>query len=143
MNPIPLSHRRRVYAWACGRCGRVGRYGEFVGYDPDTNKLREAIATIARGSREDADTCCRCMECGVELPVGKHSGHCAACDEALEARVRALCEAATALVNLEYADAKKTLMARIEREAEPNVRECILDMLAAADPSTGEGRVDG
>jgi hypothetical protein len=80
MDPIPLSYKRRVYAWACGRCGKVGDSGSLLGYDENPDRQREAIAELARGSREDADGCCRCHNCATVLPTGETHGYCPTCE---------------------------------------------------------------
>jgi hypothetical protein len=80
MDPIPLSYKRRVYAWACGRCGKVGASPESIGYDEDPGRHREVIAMHASDSRQDADECCRCRTCNAVLPTGESSGRCPACE---------------------------------------------------------------
>lgn len=85
MNPIPLRHKRRVYAWACGRCGKVGGNGSFSGYAPDQVAIR--IKRFADNSKSDAARCCLCSDCrAVELPARTY-GLCPACDAKDTARI--------------------------------------------------------
>jgi hypothetical protein len=87
MNPIPLRHGRRIYAYACGRCHTPGDKGaECWTYDPaDRDAAQRRWADL---SRHSAERCCRCSACGEVLPEGRRCGDCPAC----EAKRRALVE---------------------------------------------------
>lgn len=94
MNPIPLRHKRRTYAWACGRCGKVGGNGSFSGYAPEQVAIR--VQRFASNSKADAAGCCLCSDCrAVELPTRTY-GSCPACEannkihvETVTAKIRA------------------------------------------------------
>lgn len=95
MNPIPLRHKRRVYAWACGRCGKVGGNGSFSGYAPEQVAIR--VQRFASNSKADAAGCCLCSDCrAVELPTRTY-GSCPAC----EAKNKAHVETVTAKIRAE------------------------------------------
>lgn len=78
MNPIPLRHQRRVYAYACGRCGAVPSVGSFLGYDPAEKDKR--IAQHAEDYLTKAKECCTCSDCGAEL-ADETYGRCGPCEE--------------------------------------------------------------
>ena len=78
MNPIPLRHKRRVYAYACGRCGTVPGVGSFLGYDPAEKDKR--IAQHAEDYLAKAKECCACSDCGAEL-ADETYGRCGPCEE--------------------------------------------------------------
>lgn len=80
MNPIPLSHRRRVYAWACGRCHTLGDKSSGCMTYWRTSK-EDHIADGARMSRYAAERCCTCSDCNEPLPEGRCFGSCPACDK--------------------------------------------------------------
>lgn len=80
MNPISLSNRRRVYAWACGRCHTLGDKSSGCMTYWRTNK-EDHIADGARLSYYAAERCCTCSNCKAPLPEGRCFGSCPACDE--------------------------------------------------------------
>lgn len=79
MNPIPLRHQRRVYAYACGRCHQVYDGGSIRSaiLDADSERLYRDRQT--GHSKHDAERCCTCSDCGVELP-GRRCGRCDPCE---------------------------------------------------------------
>ena len=78
MNPVPLRHRRRTYAWACGRCGKVGSCnGHGLGYDPAM--VSEMVKASADNSKRYASWCCLCSDCEAVELVGETYGRCPAC----------------------------------------------------------------
>ena len=90
MNPIPLTHKGRVYAYACGRCHLV-HAGACEGHRHGV----KTIAALAAHFREQAEACCRCHECKAPLD-GERGGKCPPCEgkrktefEAIKAKQRA------------------------------------------------------
>lgn len=78
MNPIPLRHKRRVYAWACGRCGKVGS-GSSCGLGYDSDKTAERVKANADNSKRYASWCCLCRDCEAAELVGETYGLCPTC----------------------------------------------------------------
>jgi hypothetical protein len=78
MNPIPLRHKRRVYAWACGRCGKVGSGSSCgLGYDPAM--VAEMVKANADNGKRYASRCCLCHDCEAVELVGETYGLCPTC----------------------------------------------------------------
>jgi hypothetical protein len=82
MNPIPLTHKRRVYAYACGRCLVVPILGSYLGYPLDPKAHDARVGAKAREYKSQAEACCRCSDCKAELAPGTTHGRCSPCDEA-------------------------------------------------------------
>jgi hypothetical protein len=87
MNPIPLRHKRRVYAWACGRCHKIRAVGEYLGYPTDPTEHAERTRSRAESYMRAAESCCRCEDCECELAPGTTFGRCPPCEAKEEARV--------------------------------------------------------
>lgn len=88
MNPIPLRHKRRVYAWACGRCGTIGSGGGRLGYHPEQVTAR--IKSVADSSKRMATSCCLCRDCGAVELVGETYGLCPTCQAKEDKRLARL-----------------------------------------------------
>lgn len=86
MNPIPLRHKRRTYAWACGRCGKVGS-GSSCGLGHDPAMVAEMVKANADNSKRYASWCCLCHDCEAVELVGKTYGLCPACQVKEDARM--------------------------------------------------------
>lgn len=94
MNPIPLRHQRRVYAYACGRCHQVYDGGSIRSAILDADSERLYRDRQAGHSKHEAERCCTCRGCGVELP-GRRTGYCDPCHARhTEKMVAALSESA-------------------------------------------------
>ena len=87
MNPIPLRHNRRTYAWACGRCHKVRAVGEYLGYPTDPTEHAKRDSDRAKSYMLAAESCCRCQECECELAPGTTFGRCPPCEAKEDERV--------------------------------------------------------
>lgn len=78
--PIPLSSPDGViYAYVCPRCNCVGMIcGLSKPYGSSD------IATIAKHSYQNADRCCRCRICGIDIKPGKYPHECDVCESVQE-----------------------------------------------------------
>lgn len=86
MNPIPLRHNRRTYAWACGRCGKVGS-GSSCGLGHDPAMVAEMAKANADNSKRYASWCCLCHDCETVELIGQTYGLCPACQVKEDARM--------------------------------------------------------
>lgn len=81
-DPIPLEHAGVVRAWMCGVCLRVHAYDTGSDHlrDPDevvpaTEWQEERTVggwhayKVERFDRSEAEMCCRCRDCGCDLPI--------------------------------------------------------------------------
>lgn len=118
MNPLPLSHEGRVYAWACGRCHLVhAGASEGIHHDDET------IAALASHFREQAEACCRCDVCKTPLDDARW-GNCPPC----EAKRKADFEAIKAKQRAEEEAQNESVKAAISTEAAMALEEHMSDI---------------
>lgn len=76
MNPIPLrSPSRHIYAYACGVCHHVAA-GTSLLCPPETNGPHP---TLVERSKEEAEACCVCRDCGAVIELDMWGISCGDC----------------------------------------------------------------